>query len=167
MNKNIVLTGMPGSGKSSVGKQLAIELQRPFYDLDVEIVSRYGKSIDELFAVGEKNFRDTESQVTIEVAKEKGIVIATGGGTILRQENVEALKKDGLIIFIDRPLEGIASDMVTETRPLLREKGLNSLDKIYRERIDLYRSTADLRINNDGIIEKVLVEIIRAIENSN
>jgi len=139
--ENIVLTGMPGSGKSTVGKLLRLEGYQ-LVDTDAEVEKRCGCSIKELIAVkGERYFRDLESQVIRDVSAESGRIIATGGGAVLREENVRALKQNGRLFFIDAALSRLCA---TDDRPLSNTK--DKLVKLYNERIALYQSTADVVI---------------------
>ena len=142
--RNIVLTGMPGSGKSTVGRLIAERLGRDFIDTDSVIVERYGE-ITELFAHhGEAYFRDLESAVIRELAPLTGKVISTGGGAILREENVAALRRNGGLYFIDRSPEYL---IPTADRPLADEKA--KIERLYRDRIDTYMDTADYIIDGD------------------
>lgn len=138
-NQNIVLTGMPGSGKSTIGKLLKIP-NFTFVDTDKEIEKQCGCSIKELIQTkGEQYFRDLESNVIKEISAKNCQIISTGGGAILREENVKNLKKNGKIFYINANLSRLC---VTEDRPLsnTREK----LTKLYEERIQTYLSTADV-----------------------
>ena len=139
--ENIVLTGMPGSGKSTVGRLLDLE-GYTFVDTDEEIERRCGCSVKELIeSKGEGYFRDLESKVICDVSAESRRVISTGGGAILRAENVRALKRNGKLFFLDASLSRLHA---TDSRPLsdTREK----LTRLYQERIDLYRATADVTV---------------------
>lgn len=155
--ENIVLTGMPGSGKSTVGKALAKMLQRPFVDLDEVIVQSAGKEISQIFAeVGEAGFRDLETQAVRKIANEtSGAVIATGGGAILRDENVRALKRTGKLYFLDRALESL---LPTSDRPLASTA--EAIRARYEERYDRYCATCDLRVAVDETVAHT-VEFIR------
>lgn len=147
MNKNIVLIGMPGSGKTTVGQLLAEELGLPLADLDLLIEKAAGRSIPEIFAQeGESGFRDWESAVVKENAKREGIVIATGGGVILRPENMEALAQTGIIFFRDRDLEEIMKEDHSG-RPLVGADR-DRLKILYASRIHLYRKYAQYTISN-------------------
>ena len=150
--ENVVLTGMPASGKSSVGKCLAKLLNREFFDLDEEIVKAAGRSIPEIFASeGEAAFRDLESRVLREeLAQKNGIVLATGGGAILRKENVTQLRRNGRLYFLDRPL---AMLLPTEDRPLA--SSAEEIKKRYEERYARYCETADCRIDGAGSVQDV------------
>jgi shikimate dehydrogenase len=155
--ENVVLTGMPASGKSSVGKCLAKLLNREFFDLDEEIVKATGRSIPEIFASeGEAAFRDLESRVLREeLAQKNGIVLATGGGAILRKENVTQLRRNGRLYFLDRPL---AMLLPTEDRPLA--SSAEEIKKRYEERYARYCETADCRIDGAGSVQDV-AQLIR------
>ena len=141
--ENIVLSGMPGSGKSTVGMQLAQMMNRKFIDTDEEIVKATGKAITDIFAeVGNDGFRKIEAEVVARVASENsGAIIATGGGAILRDDNVRALKRNGKIYFLNRPLENI---MPTSDRPLSLDRA--ALEARFRERYERYLATADKEI---------------------
>ena len=137
--ENIVLTGMPGSGKSTVGRLLHID-GYAFVDTDAEIEKRCGTTIKELIAAkGEKYFRDLETDVVRDVSAHGSCIISTGGGAILREENVRCLKQNGKIFFIDADLSRLRA---TEDRPLSNSE--DKLIKLYNERIKIYRSTADV-----------------------
>jgi shikimate kinase len=157
-NKNIVLTGIMGCGKTTIGRMLAEKLCIEFIDLDRYIEEKWG-SITELFQKGEEYFRDIESLAVSEVSGKNGVVIATGGGVVKRMENVAALKKNGIIFFIDRPLENILSDVDISDRPLLKE-GKERLIQIFNERYNLYISTCDVHIRNTKDIQTITGEII-------
>ncbi len=153
--KNIVLTGMPGCGKSTVGQILSQMTGRKVYDLDKEIVSRAGMEITEIFEkYGEKHFRDIETEVTKSVSALSGIIISCGGGTVLREENVLSLRRNGVIFFVDRPLSQL---IPTADRPLAAD--VDAIKKRYDERKDTYISTCDKRIPVTGDAYSVADEI--------
>ena len=154
--ENIVLSGMPGAGKSTVGKRLAEVLKRDFFDLDEEIVRVAGCPISDIFAnEGEAAFRNLETRVLGEVlSHKKNIVLATGGGAILRDENVDLLHRNGKIYFIDRPLAAL---LPTPDRPLA--SSAEDIRCRYEERYALYCATADCRIDGDGSIDEVTERI--------
>lgn len=140
---NIVLIGMPASGKSTVGKILADRMSRELIDTDELIEKRAGMSIPEIFdKLGEGYFRDLESLVIKEVSSMVGVIISTGGGAVLREENVYALRENGRIYFIDRPLDSLCP---TSDRPL--SSNLSDMKKRYEERYCIYKSSADKRID--------------------
>ena len=137
--ENIVLTGMPGSGKSTVGKLLDIDGFK-FVDTDAEIENRCGCSIKELINTkGEKYFRDLETDIIREVSSEGSKIISTGGGAILREENVRYLKQNGKLFFINADINRLQA---TDNRPL--SDTYEKLQKLYDERIDIYKATADV-----------------------
>ena len=139
--ENIVLTGMPGSGKSTVGKLLDIE-SFEFIDTDAEVEKRCGCTIKELMAEkGEAYFRELETEVIREVSSVSGRIISVGGGAVLREENVRALKRNGKLYFLNAD---IARLQATDDRPLsdTREK----LEKLYAERMSIYQETADVTV---------------------
>jgi len=156
--ENIVLTGMPASGKSSIGKFLSKELEREFVDTDTLIEEKTGMTIPEIFKkYGEDFFRDTESEVIEETARNKrGAVISTGGGAVLREENTDRLKRNGKVYFIDRPLNLLVP---TEDRPLSSTK--EDIERRYNERIGVYKATCDMAIKNDSEINKASEAIIK------
>jgi len=162
MQDTIILIGMTGSGKSTIGRCLSDALGYSFVDMDDYIEEKAGKTIPELFQLGEEHFRRLESSACKDMKKFQKIVIATGGGAIIKKENREALRQAGLLIWIDRPIEAIISDIKTEGRPLLAS-GKERLYSLYSERKDLYRSSADLVVENTHSLEVTLDQLIRII----
>ena len=142
MKKNIVLIGLPGSGKTTVGSLLAEKLGRKLVDTDALVEQREGCSIPQIFAQkSEQYFRDAETACARQAAAMEGVVIATGGGLVLRPENMAALKKTGVVYFLDRTPEDIAGSVDVSDRPLLKD----DREKIYRlheQRDPLYRKYA-------------------------
>lgn len=151
--RNIVLVGMPGSGKSTVGKVLSRITGKPFIDMDEEIVRRAGITIPEIFdRDGEKAFRDMETEVAKDLGKEKNQIIATGGGAVLRPENIDALRQNALVILLTRPVDMLP----TKGRPL--SKDINALKKMESERRPYYNAAADITINNRKFMSKRKLE---------
>ena len=154
--ENIVLIGMPASGKSTVGKIIAKKTGRMLVDTDELIVQKAGMEIKEIFArFGEAKFREIESEVIREISGSSALIIATGGGAILRNENVRNLKKNGRLYFIDRPLEKL---IPTESRPLSSDR--EAIKRRYDERYDIYCSVCDEKIDAnceaDTVADKIL-----------
>ena len=156
--KNIVLIGMPGCGKSTVGTLLAETLGRTFVDADAEIIQLAGKSIPEIFAQdGEDAFRQWESDALAHLGKQSGLVIATGGGCVTRQGNYPALHQNGSIVWLERDLFLLPTD----GRPLSQS---NRLEEMYAVRKPLYEAFADVRVANTGSPENTVTEILSKLE---
>ncbi len=155
--ENIVLIGMPGSGKTTVGKRIAKKLGRDFLDTDEIITEKIGKTPAEIIEnEGEESFRIIEAKIIRDfVSMATGVVIATGGGAVLREENRENLKLNGRVYFLDRSIEKLA---VTDNRPLSRSREL--LEKRFSERYGIYTASADECIDGDGKISKIAEEIV-------
>lgn len=157
--QNIVLIGMPGSGKSTVGGLLAEKLGRPLIDTDSEIVAAAEKSIPELFRdYGEQGFRDRETAAVKHAAANTGAIIATGGGAVLRPENVDALRANGKLWFLDRPLEQIVP---TADRPLATSR--EAVERRFAEREPIYRAAADVTVAAGRPAAEVAAEIEREL----
>jgi len=149
--ENIVLIGMPSSGKTTVGKRLAKIMGRELIDTDDEIVKLIGMDIPSFFAkFGEAEFRRVESEVVADVGKKNGVIIATGGGAVLKRENVRNLRQNGRLYFLDRPIELL---IPTKSRPLSSD--IDALKKRYEERYSVYVSSADVQIKADGTVNEV------------
>ncbi len=162
MNKNIVIIGMPGSGKTTIGFLVAKKLNMKFIDMDNEIERIEKKSISEMFSINEDYFRDAETRYTIELGKLNSFVISTGGGIIKRKENIDYMKVNSIIVFLNREPENIIGDIDVKSRPLIKDK-INSIYKLYNERIPLYKNYCDIEILNDTTIEVVVDRIINAV----
>ena len=156
--KNVTLIGMPGSGKSSIGKRLSQLLNREFIDTDEVIVEREKLSIPEIFCLkGEEYFRKIETEVLADVCKESGKIIATGGGIVKRMENRFLVKSNSKVVYIDRPLELLATD----ERPL--SKDMDAVKKLYNERKDAYLSFSDCVVLNDNEMETAVKGVIKLL----
>ena len=156
--KNVVLIGMPGCGKSTIGNLLARKLGRKFVDADEEIIQLAGKSIPEIFAQdGEEIFREWETMALEHLGKQSGLVIATGGGCVTRQRNYPALHQNGSIVWLERDL----SLLPTDGRPLSQS---NRLEEMYAVRKPLYEAFADVRVANTGSPENTVTEILSKLE---
>ena len=158
--RSIVLTGMPGSGKSTLGALLAARLGRTLYDTDAEIVKRAGMPIPEIFRTkGEPYFRALEREVIRELSRHGGAVIATGGGAVLRPENVDALKQNGTLVFLDRPPETL---LPTADRPLADDTA--KLRALYAERYPIYTAAADVTVPVTGTPEETVKTILERLQ---
>lgn len=150
---NIVLIGMPGCGKTTVGRALAGKLGRTFVDLDEEIVRRAGTSIPEIFArEGEAGFRERESALVREFGERTGLVVSTGGGVVTRRENYIPLKQNGLLLHLRRD----PAALPTDGRPLSQA---TAPEELWRRRAPLYAAFADGEIDNNGALEGTLEQI--------
>lgn len=157
--QNIVLIGMPGSGKSTIGKALSEKTGRSFVDTDEMIKESYGPITDIFSSKGEAYFRKIESEKVKLASHLSSAVIATGGGAVLLKENVKTLKQNGVIFFLNRPLEDI---IPTDDRPLSSNR--EALEKRFRERYGIYLSSADYEIHVDGSIENTVNQILEKIK---
>ena len=158
--QNIVLTGMPGCGKSTLGKMLAERLGRDMIETDEVIAREAGISIKEIFAKhGERYFRDLESEVIKRYAVRNGIVISTGGGAVLRKENVDALRMNGVVVFIDRALDKMKP---SSDRPLSDDR--SKLERLYEERYAIYKEAADIIVKTDGTKEDSAERLWEALQ---
>jgi shikimate kinase len=162
---NLVLIGYRGSGKSSVGKVLAARLGRTVVSTDAEVVKRAGQAIPEIVArQGWDYFRDLESEVCRELAARDGLVVDTGGGAILRQNNVDALKHTGMLFWLTASVETITQRIGGDTqRPSLTgtKSFLDEIQEVLRERTPKYQAAADYVVMTDGRpVEQIADEIL-------
>ena len=158
--RNIFLIGMPSSGKSSVGKKLAEMAGKEFEDTDAMLAKRFGEPIaDYIRKNGEKAFRDAESEVIAEAAKERGKIIATGGGAILRKQNVREMKRNGVTVFLDRDLFLLTA---TSDRPLSSTK--EALERLYSERFPIYEKAADVTVKSNDEIGAVAQAVRKELD---
>jgi shikimate kinase len=164
LKKGIVLIGMPGSGKTTLGQDVANELNLKFVDMDYFIERSTKKSINEIFESGEEVFRAYETKTCEVLSRLENSLISTGGGVVKKRENIDYFK-DFIVVFINRPLELILEDVDTSTRPLLQD-GKSKLINLYRERIDLYNQYADVIVINDGSISDIVSEIVEKTKKS-
>ncbi len=146
---NIVLIGMPGSGKTSIGRAVAKRLERKFVDTDSLVEERAGMSVSEIFSTfGEAHFRRLEREAVADAGKEKGLVISAGGGAVMDAQNRDALRQNGRIYHIVRDLERLARD----NRPL--STSLDALKEIWLRREPVYKAAADKTIENNGALSE-------------
>ena len=153
---------MPGCGKTTVGKVLAKRLGYKFCDMDSYIQEISKKTIKELFEHSEENFRDWETKACEELSRCNKTIIASGGGVVKREKNIEILKKSCTILFIDRPVERIINDVDINSRPLLKD-GKERLYNLYDERYELYKKAADIQILNKGYLRDTIDIIINIL----
>jgi len=149
LERHIFIIGMPGSGKSSLGRKVSSILRLPYIDTDQRISEAVGCTIPEIFEkYGEQAFRHAETNMLIQLTREQPGIVSTGGGMIMRDENRQIMRNHGVILLIDRPLEDIMSDIKLDRRPMLAQKGLSEVERLYHERIDTYRASADAVLDN-------------------
>lgn len=156
--KNIVLIGMSGCGKTTVGKLLKDKMNLAYIDMDEYIVEKEGRTIPEIFSEGEQVFRAIETAAAQELSDLSGTIISTGGGIIKNPVNMDMLRKNSVIIFLDRSVEEIQRDIDVSGRPLLKNN-VEALYKLYHERYELYKKYSDIIIPNNGEVETVLDKI--------
>ncbi len=149
-DRHIFLIGMQGCGKSSLGKRVARETGLPFADTDAMVAQSAGCTVNEFFErYGEDVFRRAETNALVMLTRARPMMISTGGGTVMNPENRRIMRSWGRIVLIDRPLEEILTDIKLDRRPTLRDGGLAEVERVYHERIGVYRSLADITVRND------------------
>lgn len=157
--KNIVLVGMPGCGKSTIGKNIAAKLNRAFRDADDEVLTFSGKTPAEIITnEGEPAFRKVETEVLKELCKQSATVISTGGGCVTVEENFDVIRQNSVVVWVKRPLE----ELSTEGRPL--SKSLEELKKMYELRAPRYERISDIVIENNKGIDSVVKDILDSVE---
>lgn len=156
--QNIVLIGMPGCGKTTVGKIVAERTGRKFTDTDVLIKEKYGHPSEIITKYGEERFRDIETEIIASLRTETGLIISVGGGAVLRDENIEYLKRNGVTVFIDRDIENI---IPTDNRPLSSDR--EKLEKLYGKRLPIYTAAADFTVKSDENIENTVNKIVSEV----
>ena len=151
--RNIALVGMPGAGKTVIAKRLGVVTGREVIDTDEVILRNYGITAGEMInRYGEDYFRDVESRVVDEACQRRGVIIATGGGSVLKEENRKAIKRSSLVVWIKRDLNLLSSN----DRPLSANC---SAEELYNMRKSLYQSVCDYEIYNDDTVDKAAEEI--------
>ena len=156
--ENIILIGMPGCGKTTVGKLLADKFGKTFVDADEELVKTYGMDIPAIFAnQGEAGFREKETSILESIGKRSGLIIATGGGCVTREENYPLLHQNGKLFWIQRELD----QLPTDGRPLSQ---ITKMEDMYRIRKPLYEHFADYTIRNNQTAEAAVAEILAKLE---
>lgn len=165
IRKNILLIGMMGCGKTTLGRILAKKLSYDFIDMDDYIEEISNDSISNLFKVSEENFRNWETEACRRLSKVNKSVISAGGGVIKKDINMKLFYDNSIIIFIDRPIENILEDIDISKRPLLSD-GKEVLYKLKEERYDLYNRYCNYRIINDGTVDDGINSIIDIINDN-
>ena len=160
--KNIVLIGMPACGKSTIGYWLSKKINYPFVDVDRYLEEKENRIISDIFSnEGEEYFRELETKYLKELSEKEGIIISTGGGAVKNKENIDILKENGIIVFLNRAIDDISREN-HRNRPLLQNP--DNIRKLYDERIKLYRQYADIIIKNDDSMDVIVDRIITALK---
>ncbi len=161
---NIILCGMMGVGKSTVGMKIAELTGRRWVDTDIIITTRYGRISDIFEYYGEAHFRALETEIVQEIAPQDGLVVSTGGGLVLNYENNRLLKKNGKLFFLRASFETLLKRVrADETRPLLKDTGRTAerLNELLLQRTPVYEMTADHIVDTDGLSpEEVAARIL-------
>ena len=158
---NIVLIGMPGSGKTTISNKLSEELDMIYIDTDSLIEAKAGMKIDEIFSkYGEKQFREIEKEVIKDISIIQECIISTGGGVILDKDNVSALMANGIIFYINRSIDNIYHDL--EDRPLAKSK--EDLINLFERRSELYQESSDFIVDNNSDLNTTVKKIKDLIE---
>jgi shikimate kinase len=171
IEQNIYIVGPMGSGKTSIGKRLSCILKTDFFDSDMEIISQTGVSIDHIFDVeGEAGFRKREIKIIQELCQRKGIVLSTGGGVVLADENQEQFK-NGIVIYLYADIDVLVSRVKnSKNRPLLKDNAAKNLQRIIEQREPIYQKVANININTTGkkiyVIIKEIKQALKIINES-
>ena len=167
IHQHIFLIGMPGAGKTTIGKALAQTLGLEFFDVDTEIQERTGKSIQNIIIHdGEDEFHQLELEVIQELmSHKKASVIATGGGTVLCDETAALMRESGYVVLIQRDVKQILDDLDMEIRPLLKES-IEYIFRLYEERQPIYERVSHIKIENISNVADVVKAVISALPNA-
>ncbi|NKF07511.1 shikimate kinase [Clostridium gasigenes] len=163
LKDKVLLIGMPGCGKTTIGKLLATKLNYNFCDMDKYIEDISGETVKELFEKGEENFRKWENKACVKLSKKRRVIISSGGGVIKNEKNIDLFREESIIIFIDRPLDNIIEDVNIEKRPLL-SSGKEKLYNIFQERYELYNKYCHIKIVNNGFLKDIIFEIQKELK---
>ncbi len=160
---NIYLIGMPGCGKSAIGKILSRKLGMTHIDADTYLEEKFGMRIPHIFeTLGEGAFRKMETQALLDLSKKENIIVSTGGGAVTTPKNKEILKNSGTVVFVDSSPDTILSNSNLGGRPLLKDK--TRIHDLYNSRITLYKDFADITADNNGFMEDAVNTIINKIQ---
>ena len=167
IEQNIFLIGFMGAGKSTIAKVLQRELGMELVEMDERIVKEQGMSINDIFAQkGEDGFRDIESQLVIDIGKNKNSIVSCGGGVVVRPQNVENMKKSGKIVFLTATPETILERVKNgKDRPLLNgHMNVEYISELMEKRRQMYEDAADVKVSTDSkTVGEICTEIIRAV----
>lgn len=160
--RNITLIGMPGSGKSNIGRALSQTLRRPYLDLDVEVEKVEMMSVSDIFSTrGEAYFREAEKNIMLKCCKQSGYIISTGGGAVLSKENRNAIKENSFVVYIERNFQ----DLYTDGRPI--STSIENLQRISEIRTPIYEALADTVIRAHGSVDANVSMVLEALKNEN
>ncbi|MBR4710741.1 MAG: shikimate kinase [Clostridia bacterium] len=151
LERHVFLIGMSGCGKSSLGRKVAANLHLRYTDMDRRIAEAAGcaTTSDTYARWGEEGFRNAETNLLIELSREEPALVSTGGETVIFPQNREIMRSFGIIVLVDRPLNQILGDIkLDDRRPMLMDKGLDEVERLYNERIGIYRDAADIVLDN-------------------
>ena len=163
-DRHIFMIGMQGSGKSSLGKRVAKETGIPFADTDALVAQSIGGTVNEFFdRYGEETFHRAETNALVALTRARPMIISTGGGTVMNPVNRHIMRSWGAIVLIDRPLEEILGDIKLDRRPTLRDGGLAEVERLYHERMPVYRDLADITLKNDQGYRMAVYTLVRMI----
>ncbi len=163
MQQHIFIIGMPGAGKTTVGRALAERLGMDFHDVDEEIQKKTGKTIQNIIIYdGEDKFRQFEYDAIGEILRQKPSVIATGGGTVMSDETVTLMKNNGIIVFVHRGVQSILEDLDLEIRPLVKES-IEYIFRVYEERYPIYERVCNIKIANESSVSDTVQAIVEAL----
>lgn len=165
MHQQVFLVGMPGSGKTTIGRALAERLDVDFYDIDSMIQEKTGKSFQNIIInEGEPAFREYEYEAIREIISKNPAVVATGGGTVLSDATVKLMRDAGIVVFIHRDVKQILDDLDLEIRPLLKEN-IEYIFRLYEERYPLYEKVSHIQIQNASSVNAAVEQIKEALPN--
>jgi len=164
-DRHIFLIGMQGCGKSSLGKRVARETGIPFADTDALVAQSANGTVNDFFErYGEELFRRAETNALAALTRARPMIISTGGSTVMNPVNRHIMRSWGRIIWIDRPLEDILSDIKLDRRPTLRDGGLAEVERAYRERMPVYRDLADITVRNNQGYHMAVYMLARLVQ---